>query len=395
MQTMIFFSPYLIPLSMLAGYATGELSLFKLVAWVWLAVAALDFLIDQLGEASQERQTERSNRGFLTWLALGLWVPAQAMTLSCGLLITRWESPTFIELAFVTVSIGVTSGMFCISAAHELMHRTGRLNKVLAEILMTSVSYTHFCIEHVRGHHCHVGTPKDPATARFGESFYEFYPRTIFGGLLDAWNHEAARLYRRGQRSWGPGNRMIRYAANLIVLYVVVGYGFGALGAVFLAGQSLIAFSLLEVINYVQHYGLARRELAPGRYEPVMPWHSWNSSHRFSNWLLFNLGLHSDHHYRPNKLYSHLRGRVDAPQLPGGYFAMFLLPFFPGLWRRVMDPRVRAWRETHGFSPDSVTTTPEPGRFHRSSKMPEETQLCRSQEEDQHENLSLLHERRC
>ena len=346
---MMFFSRYLVPLSMLTGYTTGELSLFKVVAWVWLVVVALDFIIDQVGEAPRRDQIGRSNRSLLSWLALGLWLPAQTMTLVCGLLITTWESPTFVELAFVTVSIGVTSGMFCISAAHELMHRKGRSNKVLAEILMTSASYTHFCIEHVYGHHRNVGTPKDPATARFGESFYEFYPRTIFGGLLNAWNHEVARLYRRGRRSWSPRNRMIRYAANLIVLYAAVGYGFGVRGTVFIAVQSLIAFSLLEVINYVEHYGLARRELAPGVYEPVMPWHSWNSSHQLSNWFLFNLGLHSDHHYQANRSYPNLRPCDDAPQLPGGYFAMFLLPFFPALWRRVMDPRVRAWRETHGF----------------------------------------------
>jgi alkane 1-monooxygenase len=275
--------------------------------------------------------------------------------LGCGLVITTWESLTLWELLFVTVSVGVASGMFCISAAHELMHGPGRFDKALAEILMTSVSYTHFCIEHVRGHHRYVGTAKDPATARLGESFYDFYPRTVFDGLLSAWNFEAARLGRRGAGAWRPDNRMIRYAAILILLYGAIGFGFGAPGVAFFTVQSLIGFSMIEVINYVEHYGLTRRELTPGHYEQVRPWHSWNSSHRISNWFLFNLGQHSDHHCEARRSFQHLRHLDDAPQLPTGYFGIFLLPLFPSLWRHVMDPRVRAWRDRHGIPLDTVS----------------------------------------
>jgi alkane 1-monooxygenase len=104
--------------------------------------------------------------------------------------------------------------------------------------------------------------------------------------------------------------------------------------------QSVVAFSLLEAVNYIEHYGLVRRELAPGKYEPVTHLHSWNSSHRVTNWLLFHLQRHSDHHAHAARRYVALRHFDDSPQLPAGYASMVLLALVPPLWRRVMDPRV-------------------------------------------------------
>jgi alkane 1-monooxygenase len=351
MTMLPFLSPYLVPLIMIVGYATGELWLFRVVAWVWLIVAALDLAIrpdtrdhhgEQVGDLS----------GALPWrLAVRLWVPVQATVIGCGLFITTWDSLTVKELLLVTVSIGIAGGMFSIPVAHELMHGRGQLDKILAEVLMTLVSYTHFCIEHVYGHHRNVGTANDPATAQFGESFYAFYPRTVFGGIVSAWKLEEARLHRLGAGVWSPRNRMIRYITSLIAVYATIFYMFGLFGIAFFAVQSIIAFSMIEVINYVEHYGLVRREVAPRRYERVMPWHSWDSSHQISNWMLFNLGRHSDHHQPPTKSYHYLRHMEDAPQLPSGYFVMFLLPLFPPLWCRIMDPRVQAWRRKHGVHP--------------------------------------------
>jgi alkane 1-monooxygenase len=110
------------------------------------------------------------------------------------------------------------------------------------------------------------------------------------------------------------------------------------------AAQAGLAIFLLEVINFVEHYGLQRRETSPGRFERVMPWHSWNSSHRVSNWLLINLARHSDHHYLASKRYQVLDHLDAAPQLPAGYGTMFVAALVPPLWRRVMHPRVAAWR---------------------------------------------------
>jgi alkane 1-monooxygenase len=140
---------------------------------------------------------------------------------------------------------------------------------------------------------------------------------------------------------------MLSYAALQGLMYGGVVRAWGLSGASFLAGQAVVAFALLETINYIEHYGLERREVAPGRYERVAAAHSWNSSHRVSNWLLINLARHSDHHLAASKRYQVLDHLDEAPQLPAGYGAMFIAAWLPPLWRRLMDPRVEAWRRRH------------------------------------------------
>jgi alkane 1-monooxygenase len=343
---------------MIFGFLTGALWTFKIVAWLWLIVTVLDFVIPgDIHNLTAKQASDLTNS--LIWrLAIWLWVPVRAAVIGCGLSIMTWESATFEEIVVVTVSVGITSGMFCVAVAHELMHGQARFEKALAEILMTTVSYAHFCIEHVHGHHLNVGTGMDPATARLGENFYEFYSRTVFGGVVDAWTLETARLRHISVPAWSYRNRMLRYFTWLVVTYIAIIYVAGLLGLAFFVVQSVIGFSMLEVINYVQHYGLVRREVEPGRYEKVMPWHSWNSSHRASNWLLFNLGYHSNHHHEVTRRYQLLRHLDEAPQLPTGYFGIFLLPLFPPLWYRIMDPRIHAWRRKHGVAAEVFCSSP-------------------------------------
>jgi alkane 1-monooxygenase len=347
MQTLPFLLPYAIPCTMIAGYATGDLRLFKVVSYVWFIVAVVDLIVRPDTRRPSNEQSDDPSHSSAWRCAVRMWVPVQGTVIMCGLSITTWDSLTAREWLIVTMSIGVANGMLCIPVAHDLMHGRSRFDKACAEFLMTTVSYPHFCIEHVHGHHRHIGTARDPATARLGESFYAFYSRTLFGSLVSAWDLEVSRLARHGAGVWSPHNRMLRYVTSLAVVYSATLFLFGWLGVAFFLVQSVIAFSTLELINYVEHYGLIRRETAPGRYEPVMPWHSWDSSHRLSNWMLFNLGRHADHHCHPGKSSLHLDHMRQAPQLPTGYFGMFLLPLVPVLWRRIMDPRVRAWRMTH------------------------------------------------
>jgi alkane 1-monooxygenase len=228
------------------------------------------------------------------------------------------------------------------------MHRKTKLHRAGAEILMTSVSYTHFCVEHVLGHHRKVATAEDPATSRFGESFYRFYPRTLIGSLVSAWRLEGERCRKRGISAWSLRNRRTRYALVLAAVYAGVGLAFGPLGLGLFIAQGVVAFSLLEAINYIEHYGLTRRRLASGRFERVRPEHSWNSAHRVSNWYLFNLARHSDHHYLASREYDRLRHHGSAPQLPSGYAAMVLAALVPPLWFRIMNPRVEAWNARQG-----------------------------------------------
>ena len=104
--------------------------------------------------------------------------------------------------------------------------------------------------------------------------------------------------------------------------------------------QAVIGFSLLEVVNYLEHYGLLRGKREDGRYERCLPEHSWNSNNVASNVLLYHLQRHCDHHANPTRRYQALRHVDEAPQLPTGYAGMIVLAWFPPLWRRVMDPRL-------------------------------------------------------
>ena len=282
----------------------------------------------------------------VTWL----WVPVHLWLLVWAVDQASSGALTWVELAGLTLSTGLTAGTIGITFAHELVHRPHKLELALGEILLAAASYTHFAIEHVYGHHRHVGTPHDPATARFGESLYTFIPRSVIGGIGSAWRFEVDRLARRRRGRGHPANRMLRYAVTQVTLYGVIYAWWGIAGIGFFAAQAVLAFSLLETINYIEHYGLQRREIAPGRFERLMPWHSWNSSHRLSNWLLINLARHSDHHLAASKRYQTLAHLGAAPQLPAGYGAMFLAALCPPVWRRIRDPRVEEWRQAHHVS---------------------------------------------
>jgi alkane 1-monooxygenase len=324
------------PLVMLSVTERGAWTYLPL-AVMFIAVPIVDTLI---GVADTARQSPDFDRNLFFKLVTWAWVPVQIGLLLWVLGATTAGSLTTFEIVGTTLSMGATAGASGITFAHELVHRSNPYERALGEILLSSVSYAHFAIEHVHGHHRHVGTPRDPATARFGESFYRFLPRTLAGSLTSAWHLEAERLERRGRSAWSISNRMLRYAAEQVVIYGAIAWVFGGTGVVVFAGQAAIAFSLLEVINYVEHYGLVRTEVTPGEYERIAPQHSWDSSYRVSNWMLINLARHSDHHCVAAKRYQSLELLPLAPQLPAGYGAMFLLALVPPLWFRVMNPRV-------------------------------------------------------
>jgi alkane 1-monooxygenase len=235
------------------------------------------------------------------------------------------------------LSVGVSSGAVGITVAHELIHRPNRFERGLGVIILASVLYGHFRIEHVVGHHAKVATPRDPATARRGQSVYRFWVQSVAGGLADAWTIESRRRKRLGRSVVSPANRLIRYAGVSGVLGGLLGLAFGPEAIAYFILQGVVAFSLLEVVNYIEHYGLTRRWTGD-RYERVSPVHSWNSSRRLTNWFLVNLQRHSDHHFDPSRRYQLLRHIDESPQLPTGYGALVPLALIPGLWRRRIEP---------------------------------------------------------
>jgi alkane 1-monooxygenase len=336
---------FVLPLAIVVGAGLGGAWTFLPLALVYLLVPALDAAVGLNPESpdGDEALALGANAWFrlLTWI----WVPVQLALIGWAIGWVAGASASPLECAGVTLSLGITCGAIGLTFAHELVHRRGRWERGLGEVLLSSVSYPHFAIEHVFGHHRYVATPRDSATARFGESLYRFLPRTIGGGLASAWRLERSRLLKRGRSMGSLHNRFIRYGVTQAVIYVSLWAAWGAAGVLAFVAQALVAVALLETINYVEHYGLIRRELAPGRYEPVAPAHSWNSCHRLSNWILINLARHADHHLVASKRYQVLDHLGEAPQLPAGYASMLMLAMVPPLWRRVMDPRVLAWRE--------------------------------------------------
>ncbi len=248
------------------------------------------------------------------------------------------------EQVGLAVTVGFIGGLG-INTAHELGHKKESHERWLSKIALAQSGYGHFYIEHNRGHHVRVATPEDPASSRVGESFYRFWPRTVFGSLRSAWNLEKRRYARRNQSPLRIGNDVLNSWLMTAALWAVMVIWLGIGIAPFLILQALVAITLLEAVNYLEHYGMLRQKVGSPerrRYERVDPTHSWNSNNLATNVLLYHLQRHSDHHAQPTRRYQALRDYELSPVLPTGYAGMILLALVPPAWRRVMDPLVAA-----------------------------------------------------
>ena len=268
-----------------------------------------------------------------------LFLPLQyaGLVFACWVVTTRGLS--LVDQFGYALTVGTVAGV-AINTAHELGHKSVKTERRLAKLALAQSGYGHFYVEHNRGHHNRVATPEDPASSRLGETFWEFLPRTVVGSARSAWELEARRLRAQGKRVWSTDNDVLTAWAMTVVLFAGLTAAFGVKILPFLVVQAVFGFSLLEVVNYLEHYGLMRQKDANGRYERCQPEHSWNSNHVASNVILYQLERHSDHHAHPTRRYQALRHFNDAPQLPSGYGLMLGLAYLPPVWRRVMDHRV-------------------------------------------------------
>ncbi len=333
----------------------------------WWLYAMLDAAIGRYSDNADPDTPE--NDLFWYRLITLIWFPIQVVMIF-GMIwyVTGAGHLSSAEKFGVFFGVGVLSGAVGIVYAHELMHQSNRLERWLADLLLAMVLYSHFRTEHLLVHHPYVGTTRDAVTARYNEGFHRYFFRVIRESPVSAWRAEKAMLARRGLSVLDGSNPFWRYGAlqlTFCILAVLIG---GWLGLALFAFQALIAIWQLELTNYVEHYGLTRKHLGDGKYERVMPRHSWNADHRASNWLLINLQRHSDHHYKPARRFPLLQTFPDdeAPQLPFGYPVMTVAAMIPPVWRRVMNPRVRAWRKLHypeitDWSAYKAGTLPPPG----------------------------------
>ena len=319
--------------------------------WLWLGpivilgvVPIIDWTVgrDRSSAPDDAIESLEADR-YYRWLTF-LFLPIQYAGFVLALWYVARGDLSISESIGLSVTVGFIGGLG-INTAHELGHKRESHERWLSKIALAQCAYGHFYIEHNRGHHVRVATPEDPASSRYAESFYEFWPRTVWGSLHSAWELERRRYARRNQRPWRLGNDVLNAFAMTLVLWLamVIWLGVGILPYLIL--QAVVGFTLLEAVNYLEHYGLSRQKVMHGdrvRYERVEPRHSWNSNNIATNVLLYHLQRHSDHHANPTRRYQALQDDDQAPVLPTGYAGMILLALCPPMWRRVMDPRVVA-----------------------------------------------------
>lgn len=315
-----------------AAYWAGPFIVLVMIPlWDWLG--GVDILNPDEGAVAQLEKQRFYRRA--VFAAVGLeWVSFIAAVYTVGTVeLGAWE---YLGLA---LTLGCTTGI-SINTAHELGHKNGRLEQWMARLALAPVAYGHFIVEHNRGHHVRVSTPEDPASSRYGETFWEFWPRTVFGSLKSAWHLEKERLNKRGLSVWHWRNENLIALALTSALFGAALAFVGAKLIPFLIIQTVFGFSLLEVVNYIEHYGLKRQKKEDGRYEKVKPEHSWNSNRLVTNLFLYQLQRHSDHHANPSRSYQSLRHFDDVPQLPMGYATMMAVAWCSPLWFKIMNPKV-------------------------------------------------------
>ena len=355
----------LVPLAIIAA-TNGGWTLLLLPVCTWFLFSLLDAFVGLYTDNADPQTADED----LKWYRLitAIWAPIQFLLLF-GMI---WYAHDAAHLSgfekwALFFGIGVITGTVGINYSHELMHQKPRQERLMGDLLLAMVLYSHFRSEHLLVHHRHVGTPRDPVTARYNEGFHRFFPRVLRQSIVSAFKAEKAMLARKGLPWTDLSNPFFRYWAlqgGMVILALILG---GWMGLFLFLTQAFVAIWQLELVNYIEHYGLTRKHLGDGKYENVQPRHSWNAAHKASNWLLINLQRHSDHHYKPDRRFPLLQNytEADAPQLPYGYPLMTMAAMIPPLWRRVMNKRVRRWRQMYypeitDWQPYNKSQTPMP-----------------------------------
>jgi alkane 1-monooxygenase len=311
-----------------------------LYTWVLVPLAELGLKPNEKNLSAAEEAIAKADKRYDYMLYL--IVPAQLGVLIFFLYSMQHDTLSTADIFGRVWSMGLLCGTFGINVGHELGHRIKPFEQWLAKILLMTSLYMHFFTEHNKGHHKRVATPKDPSSARYNEMIYTFYFRTIVLSYRSAWHIANAETRKAGRPVLSLHNEMVQ--AHLIqgTLVALIFFVFTPLVCLYFIAAAVIGILLLETVNYIEHYGLQRRQLENGRYERAMPHHSWNSSHIFGRLLLFELSRHSDHHYMASRKYQILKHYEEAPQLPTGYPGSMLLSLVPPAWFYVMNRKIKA-----------------------------------------------------
>lgn len=358
-------------------HVLGLYSVLALLAGGWLTTLGLVGLVstyvfgDRLGgdDTSTPHYTRPEVLTALTWAGLPLvawivftavWTVSPGDPLGYGAALTALSGYDVLAAKAATgwghhfAGLGLTIlavGLVALIPGHELVHRTWDRRSLLLGRWMYAFAFdAPFSIEHVYGHHRYVSTRDDPATAPRGRSVYAHVVMSTIRGNLSAWRIEKARLLRKKLPVWSHHNAWLRgHGMSLLLLGFAAWMG-GLVGALWFLGCALGGKAILEMVNYMEHYGMVRDPV-----DPVQPHHSWNTNRRVSSWSMFMLTRHSHHHAAGEVPYGELRPYPDAPMMVDGYLSTMFLTMLPPLWHRLMTPKVLEW--------DRVYATPKEKRL--------------------------------
>ena len=302
--------------------------------WVFVLVPLIDLALPYLSKQDPDLK-ENIFHNFSILIVL----PCIIFLIVFGLFVVSDPTVSLLTAAALGAAVGMSGGSIGITTAHELIHRQNKYMRGIGVVLLVLCCYGHFRIEHVYGHHKHVATKEDPATARRGENFYFYFIRCVISSVISSWNIEKNMLQKKSISTFSLQNRMIHYfvleSLFLFISYVIAGFN----GIVFVFTHSFVSIMLLELVNYIQHYGLERK-MENGKYERFTDHHSWNSRHISANWSTFNLGLHAEHHQSAAKHYPLLSQEEKAIEMPANYSVMLMMALVPPIWFFVMDKRI-------------------------------------------------------
>ncbi len=339
-----FLLAWLLPLLGIAHLLREPTTAGHYVVAFWLGIA----LIDHFVPGAQQSAPPQGEHWMHKVIVRG-YVPIQFTMMGvAAYTIATNPSLTWLQILGIAFMVGWMAGAQGITFAHELGHSRSKLDRAMGWALMWSVWYAHFMVEHYRGHHPKAATFDDPASARRGENVYAFWLRTVSGSFVSGWRLEAQRLAQM-KKSWFSSPLAISFALNVLTVLVLIAFGATEIVVAWLVA-AVFGFTLLELVNYIEHYGLQRKTETDAKgktsREPFNPMHAWNANHWLTNSLLVNLQRHSDHHTRAWKPFDTLdHSPPPCPQLPTGYAGAILLALFPPIWFSMMHKRLDSFAQ--------------------------------------------------
>ncbi|PPR48972.1 MAG: Alkane 1-monooxygenase 1 [Alphaproteobacteria bacterium MarineAlpha5_Bin5] len=302
--------------------------------WVFILVPIIDLVLPYLS-----KQDVDLKENMLHNFSILIILPCILFLIVFGLIVVSDSSISLLVAAALGAAVGMSGGSIGITTAHELIHRQNKYMRGIGVLLLVLCCYGHFRIEHVYGHHKNVATKEDPATARKGENFYFYFIRCVINSVISSWNIEKNILDKKNINTLSPQNRMLHYFILEIIFLFIAFFIAGINGLIFVIFHSFVSITLLELVNYIQHYGLERK-MQNGKYERFTDHHSWNSRHISANWSTFNLGLHAEHHQSASKPYPLLSQEEKVIEMPANYSIMLIMALIPPLWFFIMDRKI-------------------------------------------------------